>query len=194
MAVEYGIRAAERFDLTALEELMKRALLESGGLLPHYEPFHFWHSSLRLIEKNLVFVAVEVSEDKKRERIVGCLAMEPRNWHWNPHTLLFESVHFYVLPEARKVKLHDGKMLISEGLLAAGKMLSTVASYHKQPDGSTVFAAAPLRIDMLFQMTGEGMADNRAAAKDEVMRSCGFAYVGGNHVFIPQEEPASKAA
>lgn len=194
MPVEYGVRLANRYDLFALEALMKKALEESGGLLPPYEPEHFMHTALGMISKQLVFVAVEVSEDKKRERVVGCLALDPKTWHWNPQALLLESVHFYVLPEARKVKIHDGKLLIAEALLACGKQLATVSSYHRQGDGSTAFIPTPLRIDMLFQLGGEGTTDNRAAAKDEVMRGCGFLYVGGNHVFIPREEAAKAAA
>jgi hypothetical protein len=194
MPVEYGVRLASRYDLFALERLMEKALAESGGLLPPHDPDHFVHSSMALISKGLVFVAVEVSEDKKRERIVGCLALDARSWHWNPRALFLESVHFYVLPEARKVKIHDGKMLLAEALLACGKQLSTVSSYHQQKDGETVFMPVPLRIDMLFQLSAEGITDNRAAAKDELMRGCGFIYVGGNHVFIPKEEQAQAAA
>ena len=54
---------------------------------------------------------------------------------------------------------------------------------------------AALRIDMLFSLGGEeGAADNRAIAKDEIMKRFGFQYVGGNHVFIPKEVQAEQAA
>ncbi len=195
MPVEYGVRSANRYDIFALEALMKRALEESGGLLPPYDVDCFDDGAKALIRAGTVFVAVELSEDRKREKVVGCLALRPTTWHWNSNITLLESVHFYVLPEARKVRLHDGKTLIWEALLECGKQLANIASYRERPDGNTAFSATALRIDMLFSLGGEeGAADNRAIAKDEIMKRFGFQYVGGNHVFIPKEVQAEQAA
>jgi hypothetical protein len=177
-ANKYGIRIATSYDLFALERLMAKGIEESQGLLPDYDQQHFFHTALKLIEMSLVFVACEFSD--KMFKIVGCLALDGRHYAWNPRVVVLESVHYYVLPEARAATLEDGKTLLWDALLQAGKTLAEVRSTVFLNDGSKQFHPVPLRIDNFFRID-----DARAAAKDELMKRAGFSYIGGNHLFIP---------
>jgi hypothetical protein len=178
MATKYGIRIANSYDLFALERLMAKGVEESKGLFPDYDQSHFFHTALRMLEREMVFVACQFEE--KQFRIVGCLALDGRTWAWNPRVIVLESVHYYVLPEARTATLEDGKTLLWDALLMAGKTLAEVASTVVLADGSKQFRPVPLRIDNFFRIE-----DARAAAKDELMKRAGFSYVGGNHLYIP---------
>lgn len=189
-AVKHGIRLANPYDLFALENLLAKAIDESGGLYPDYDQAHFFHSSLMLIDKKFVFVGCSVNEAEKKERILGCLALEPKKWSHNPHAPILESVYFYVLPEGRAVTLDDGKTPLWRGLIDAAKHMATLASYSKDHEGQVHFMPIPLRVELMFMLG----TDNRAGAKDELLKGAGFHYTGGNHIFVPDPKAAEKAA
>lgn len=188
--LKYGIRLANPYDLFALENLLAKAIDESNGLYPDYDQDHFFHSSLILINKKFVFVAVSIDEAAKKERILGCLALEPKKWAHNPHAPILEGVYFYVLPEGRTATLEDGKTPLWRALIDAAKSLATMASYSKDNEGQVHFMPIPLRIELMFMLG----TDNRAGAKDELMKTAGFSYTGGNHIYVPEHKQAEKAA
>ncbi len=162
-----AVRPVQKWDLWALELLLAKGIEESDGLLPDYDPLHFAHTAINMIAAGLIYVAVEIDEAAKQEKIVGCLAMEAKSWSWNADVRLIESVHFYVLPEVRGRQLADGKTPVWEGLLKAGQALA---------DG----AGMPLRVEILHKL------DDRGTAKDELMKRAGFSYTGGNHLYLPK--------
>lgn len=159
------IRQATLYDLIPLEMLLSYGIEESKGLLPDYDPLHFTHTAANMIASGLVFVAVE--QEDKREKVVGCLALEARQWHWQPLAVLVESVHFYVLPEARGKYLSDGKTPIWQGLLGAGRALCDKTG-------------ALMRIEILHRLDA-----SEAISKDELLKRGGLTYVGGNFIYVP---------
>lgn len=175
--VKIAIRPGKVYDLFALEWLLMKGIEESNGLLPNFDQLPTLHQGLDMLYTGTVFVACEIHEAGKRERIVGCLALNAEKFSWNASATVLRSMHFYVLPEARAHTLADGKSLVFEGLLAAGQALSDAAG-------------VPLLVEQLHQVG----PDNRAAAKDELFKRAGLAYVGGNHAYLPKPPAAEKAA
>lgn len=171
------IRKGNVYDLFACEFLLAKGLAESDGLLPDYDKLPTLHKSLDMLHTGSVFVACEVDETGKRERVVGCLALNPEAFSWNSAVTVLRSVHFYVLPDARASTLADGALLF-EGLLSVARDLADAAQM-------------PLLIEQLHQVGPE----NRALAKDELFKRSGLTYVGGNHVYLPKPAAVdSKAA
>lgn len=169
------VRRAERFDLIALELLLSKGIEESKGLLPPYDWGHVYHAAVNQLQAGLIFVASEA------EKIIGCLSLDAQKWTWNPAFTVLRSVHFYVLPEERAKTLPDGKTLVFQGLLQAGQWLADQASSEEY--------ACPLIVEQLHSLG----PDNRAAAKDELMTRAGFAYAGGNFVYLGQPPKAEAA-
>ena len=182
--LKHGIRPANFYDLFALESMLAKAIDESGGLYPDYDQVAFFHSSIELIKQGFVFCACSINEAAKQERLLGCLALEPKKWVHNPSIPIIESVYFYVVPEARKITLDDGKTLLWRGLIETAKSVATMSSYFKDAKGETHFNAIPLRLELMFAL-GD---DNRAGAKDELMKGAGFGYTGGNWIFTPEHK------
>ena len=176
------IRQANKYDLWALERLLALGIQESEGLLPGYDELDFVHTGINMIVAGLVFVAVDIDEKANTEKIVGCLNLEANSWAWNKEQTILESVHFYVIPEARGKALADGKTRVWEGLLAAGKHLADAASNAKG-------YAVPLMIRVIHKMD-----DQQVSAKDELFKRAGLSYVGGTHLYVPQPVTADKAA
>lgn len=167
------IRRGTVYDLFACELLLAKGLEESKGLLPDYDQLAFFHKSLNLLDSGCVFVARELVDDK-RERIVGCLALNPEEFSWNSSAKVLRSVHYYVLPAYRPRTLEDGKTLVAEALRDAGCALADLSGM-------------PLIIEQLHQVG----PDNRAAAKDRMFERAGMSYVGGNYVYLPQRAEAA---
>lgn len=174
--LKIGIRKATRYDITALEVMMSKGVEESQGFLPDYDPHLFWHEAVRLIQGETVWVAAQVDIANKREKLIGCLALDAHKWRWNPRVILLESVHFYVLPEARALTLADGKTFVAEALISAAKELADTVP-------------VPLRIENLHQLG----PDNRAEAKDRFFDRAGFIYAGGSHVYMPKVTASAAA-
>lgn len=171
------IRRGNVYDLFACEFLLAKGLEESNGLLPDYDQLPTLHKSLNMLHSGSVFLACDVDEAAKRERIVGCLALIPEAFSWNSSVEVLRSVHFYVLPASRPHTLPDGTTLVFEGLLEAGRILADAVNM-------------PLIVEQLHEVG----PDNRAAAKDELFKRAGLSYVGGNHVYLPKPAAESKAA
>ncbi len=171
-----GVRRGNVYDLFAVELLLARGLEESNGLLPGYDQLPTLHSALNMLHSGCVFLACEIIDDK-RERVVGCLALNPEKWSWNSDAEVLRSVHYYVLPEARSWTLDDGKTLAAEALREVGCALADAAGL-------------PMIIEQLHQVG----PDNRAAAKDRMFERAGMSYVGGNYVYLPQPVQEEKAA
>lgn len=171
------IRAATPYDLFALELMLAKGIEESAGLLPDYDQMHFFHTAINMCAAGLVFVAAERDDVAKHEKLVGCLNLDGKTWAWNKTVTILESVHFYVLPEARGRTLEDGKTAVWEGLLQAGQALADAAG-------------VPMVINVIHQVG----AENRAGAKDELFKRAGLQYMGGNHLYLPKPKAAEKAA
>lgn len=173
--MKYEIRAANQFDLPALELLLAKGIEEAKGLLPPYNWREVWHKAVNQVASGLIFVAVGIDDAAKREKIVGCLVLDAQEWSWNSAVGVLRSQHFYVLPEERSAKLESGK-LIWEGLREAAQHLADAAPM-------------PLIIEILHQMGPEA----RVAAKDELMSRAGLTYVGGSWVYLPKAAEAKAA-
>lgn len=172
----YQVRRATLWDLGPLELLLKKGIAESNGLLPDYDRAHVYHAAVNQIETGLIFIASGVDEANKREKIVGCLSLDLQGWTWAPDKKLLRSVHFYILPEARGQLMPDGKTLIWEAMVEAGQWLADEI-------GLMLF------IEILHQLG----PDNRAAAKDELLKRKGLAYAGGTWGYLPKAKQAQAA-
>lgn len=175
------VRMARLYDLYSLEVLLDKAIGESGGIMPAYDAAHCYHQAINRIESGLVYVACEIDEAKKIEKVVGCLMMDIRSVDWNPQAKLLETIHLYILPEYRARTLADGKQLVFDGLIGFGRGIADVAASQSE-------APALFIVDQLFQVGPEAKAD----LKDKLFERAGFAYLGGKHLYIAK--PAAAAA
>lgn len=181
MAKKMELRPASTLDLNKLELLLAKGIEESKGLLPPYNPFVVYKNANELIHNKdgCVIILREVDDDAKTARVVGCLMLKVEGWEWNPQALILKSVHFYVLPESRTVKMPDG-------MLPAIAMLE----YAKSVSCST---GMPLLIQTMHQA-----GDERAVGKDHMFERAGLLYSGGNFFYMPpppaEQEGEAKAA
>jgi hypothetical protein len=177
------IRMANPYDLFSLELLLDKGIEESKGVLPNYDQLQFMHDALDRIASGFVYVACELDEAKKQEKVIGCLALEIRGFGWNANAKLLESVHFYVLPEYRGRTLPDGKTFVYEGLVAQAQGLADVAATQ---------AEAPIKlvIENMHQVGPEA----RNGAKDELFKRAGLDYLGGKHLYVGKVRAQAGAA
>jgi hypothetical protein len=170
-----SVREAVLYDIAALEAMLLMGA-EETDVLPPYDQLHSWHVALNMIESGCVFIAEEVTEDSKQSRAVGCLMLDARTFHWNPSIKVLESVHYYVLPPYRARTCADGTP-VWRALLEAGKELADIAQ-------------TTLKVESFFS----AREDNRAEVKDELFKQAGYAYMGGNFLYVPKPRAAEKAA
>lgn len=162
---------AIHYDLFHLEALMRQAQAESNGYYPGPKFPEAYHSALNIITAGLAFVALDTSEDESG-KIVGCLMMDTKKWHWNPDVVYLESVHYYVMQHARGLKTEDGR-IAAVALLDAGKAVADTAG-----------------VSLIVQVLNPVSAEN----KTTFVERQGFTNMGGNMVYHPAKQEAAQAA
>lgn len=165
------VSRAIHYDLFHLEALIRQAQAESNGYYPGPKFPEAYHSALNIITMGLAFVAID-EEAEEGGKIVGCLMMDTKKWHWNPDVVYLESVHYYVMPHARNKKTEDGR-IAAVALLDAGKAIADAAG-----------------TSLIVQVLNPVSADRKTA----FIEHNGFENMGGNMVYHPAKQEAAQAA
>ncbi|HML29832.1 MAG TPA: GNAT family N-acetyltransferase [Hyphomicrobium sp.] len=113
------------------------------------------------VDAGLTFVAEHEGE------VVGFVLHRELSWLFSDKMKYFETVHFYVLPSARRLRDDRLNLRTSDALLQASKDLANAS-------GMDVYA--PM------------MWGPRIESRDRFMRKAGFKSVGGTFVFAPEKK------
>lgn len=157
----------------AIRLMLERGVGEAGEAYPiDYDPAAALKGAVDMINHGLVFVAVQ-NPGAAEATVIGTIMCDIRTPSYAPHLPYLESQHFYVVPEARKAKVDDGK-LVALALIEAAKALAQER-------------ALPLRVNGFFN-------DDRGAAREALFEKQGFRYMGANFAYIPPALAKQEAA